>query len=150
SNTNNVINAIQPFDTKGAVAYNANYLKGFTAERRDMNVPDLAPEAFSRVLSVGRVKAGESARQYDRGIAWQRESVEVKGSRWVALYLPVWLYSYYQETKSGGLVHYVAVNGRTGSTMGSVPIRQGRLLGISFAIGVVGTIVGGLIAIFGG
>ena len=36
--TNNIINSIMPFDTENAVKYNANYLKGYTSERRDTNI----------------------------------------------------------------------------------------------------------------
>jgi hypothetical protein len=44
----------------------------------------------------------------------------------VAMYLPVWLYSYQQP--GSGMLHYIAVNGRTGETMGSIPIQQWKLL----------------------
>ncbi|XPP25736.1 MAG: TFIIB-type zinc ribbon-containing protein [Leucobacter sp.] len=141
-NTNNIINAIQPFDVKAAVEYNANYLRGFTSEKRDLDVTGLSSEAYDRVLSIGRARAEGSVAQYDRGVRWEGEHLTVKGTRWVAVYLPVWLYSYYD----GRLTHFVAVNGRTGSTMGSVPVRQGRLIGVSVGIGVIGTIVGGLLS----
>ena len=66
----------------------------------------------------------------------------------MSVYLPVWLYSYHQERGDGeGLLHYVAVNGRTGETMGSVPVRQKRLVAVSATITVVGTVVGGLAAL---
>lgn len=149
-NTNNVINAIQPFDIESTVAYNANYLRGFTSEKRNLDVDAMVPRAADAALSIARVRAGELATGYDRGIRWYSESVTLHGSRWVSVYLPVWLYSYYQargETGQG-LVHYVAVNGRTGETMGSVPIRQGRLIGISVAIGIIGTILGGIASVF--
>ena len=32
------MNTILPFDTKEAVQWNANYLAGFTSEKRDMDV----------------------------------------------------------------------------------------------------------------
>ncbi|KAB1650454.1 TFIIB-type zinc ribbon-containing protein [Pseudoclavibacter endophyticus] len=155
-NTNNIINAILPFDVKHAVTYNANYLRGYTSERRDMDVRQLMRAADEQTLSIARARANESTRQYNRGVRWERESIAVHGTRWLALYVPVWLYSYYQERKDGpGLLHYVAVNGRTGETMGSVPVRQGRLIGISTLIGgvitaasvavVIGAAIGGFL-----
>lgn len=42
-NTNNIINAILPFDTKNAVKWNASYLAGFSSEKRDLNVEGLRP-----------------------------------------------------------------------------------------------------------
>jgi hypothetical protein len=50
----------------------------------------------------------------------------------------VWLYSYHQPDSSGGMLHYIAVNGRTGETMGSVPVQQWKLL---LAALVTGTFV---------
>jgi hypothetical protein len=51
----------------------------------------------------------------------------------------VWLYSYFQKDKN--VLHYVAVNARTKETMGSVPINQLKLFGISALIEVVGFIL---------
>lgn len=145
-NTNNVINAIQPFDLDATVGYNANYLRGFTSEKRNIDVSGMVPRAADAALSIARVRANETVRAYNRGVRWESESLTLRGTRWVAVYLPVWLYSYYQPrgTTGQGLVHYVAVNGRTGETMGSVPIRQGRLISISVTIGIVGTILGAI------
>ena len=140
-NTNNIINSIQPFDVKAAVAYNANYLRGFTAEKRDLDVASLGQEAHGRLLSIGRQRANDSTGQYDRGVRWETEHLDVKGTRWVAISVPVWLYSYFD----GRLTHFVAVNGRTGETMGSVPIRYSRLVPIAVIIGIVGTAVGGFL-----
>jgi hypothetical protein len=83
----------------------------------------------------------ESASRYDRGVRWEQEGVDVHGTRWVSMYLPVWLYSYFQPDKGRGMLHYIAVNGRTGETMGSVPVQQWKLL---LAALTVGTILEGL------
>ena len=53
------------------------------------------------------------------------------------MYLPVWLYSYYHVDRGKGMVHYIAVNGRTGETMGSVPVSRGRLLAAALTVGTV-------------
>jgi hypothetical protein len=58
------------------------------------------------------------------------------------MYLPVWLYSYHQPGPNGGMLHYIAVNGRTGETMGSVPVQQWKLL---LAALTVGTIIEGIV-----
>lgn len=44
------------------------------------------------------------------------------------MYLRVWLYSYHQPGANGGMLHYIAANGRTGETMGSIPIKHWKLL----------------------
>jgi hypothetical protein len=53
------------------------------------------------------------------------------------MYLPVWLYSYHHVERGKGMVHYIAVNGRTGEVMGSVPVSHARLLVAALAAGTV-------------
>lgn len=137
ANTNNIINAILPFDTKNAVKWNASYLRGCSSEKRDMDVAHIQPRLVDQLLSIARSQVESSVRRYDRGVRWEQEGVDVHGTRWVAMSLPVWLYSYHQPRGRGGLVHYIAVNGRTGKTMGSVPIQQWKLLLASLTAGTV-------------
>jgi hypothetical protein len=127
-NTNNIINTILPFDTKNAVKWNASYLSGFSSEKRNRDVEHLRPRLEDQLLSIARAQVEASVRRYDRGVRWEREGLDVHGTRWVSMYLPVWLYSFHQPGRNGGLLHYIAVNGRTGETMGSVPVQQWKLL----------------------
>lgn len=135
--TNNIINTILPFDTKNAVQWNASYLSGFSSERRDSNIEQLRPRLEDQLLSIPRAQVERSVSRYDRGVRWEREQLEVHGTRWVSMYLPVWLYSYHQPGRNGGLLHYIAVNGRTGETMGSVPVQQWKLLLAALVTGTV-------------
>lgn len=150
-NSNNIINTILPFDVENGVRYDSNYLRGFASEKRDTNVGDLTPLATVQAQDIARHKANETLAFYDRGVRWDHERVDVVGQRWVSAYLPVWLYSYHQ-TKSGGrsFLHYVAVNARTGETMGSVPINQPKLLGVAAVVQVVGTVLFGVVMLLGG
>ncbi len=139
--TNNVINAIMPFDIENAVKWDANFLTGFTSEKRDVNVDSLTPLVQTQIQDVARFAANDSLTFYDRGVAWQTQNVEVKGEQWVAAYLPVWLYSYCQKKGNSTLLHYVAVNARTKETMGSVPIHMPLLFGISALVELFGLIL---------
>lgn len=134
-NTNNIINTILPFDTKNAVKWNASYLRGCTSEKRDQNVAHLEPNLVDKLLSIARAQVEPSVGRYDRGVRWEQEGIDVHGTRWVAMYLPVWLYSYHQQDGSGGMLHYIAVNGRTGETMGSVPVQQWKLFTAALTVG---------------
>ncbi len=136
-NTNNIINTILPFDTKNAVKWNASYLFGMSSEKRDRDVEHLRPRLEDQLLSIARCEVEPSVRRYDRGVRWEEEQLRVHGTRWVSMYLPVWLYSYHQPGSNGGLVHYIAVNGRTGETMGSVPVQQWKLLLAALTVGTV-------------
>lgn len=136
--TNNIINAIMPFDVENCVKYNANYLKGYTSERRDTNIDQLRGLVDTQSKDIVRFAANDTLQQYDRGVAWSTENLDVKGQQWQAAYLPVWLYSYQQVKGDKKVLHYVAVNARTKETMGSVPIHMPKLFGISALVEVLG------------
>ena len=136
--TNNVINAIMPFDVENCVRYNANYLKGYTSERRDTNINQLKSIVDAESKDIARFAANDTLKQYDRGVAWSSEQLQVKGQQWRAAYLPVWLYSYQQVKGDKKVLHYVAVNARTKETMGSVPIHVPKLLGVSVLVEILG------------
>jgi len=136
-NTNNVINTILPFDTENAVKWNASYLTGFTSEKRDQDVSHMVPTLENQLLSIARSQVASSLGAYDRGVRWEQERLAVHGTRWLAMYLPVWLYSYHHVERGKGMVHYIAVNGRTGEVMGSVPVSHARLLVAALAVGTV-------------
>ncbi|GAA5121995.1 TFIIB-type zinc ribbon-containing protein [Alloalcanivorax gelatiniphagus] len=133
--TNNIVNTVLPFDTKNAVKWNSSYLVGFTSEKRDLDVTDLHPVLEDQLLSIGRSQVQGSLSEFDRGVRWEQERIGVGGSRWVSMYLPVWLYSYYQQDTE--MLHYIAVNARTGETMGSVPVSQWRLITAALTVGTV-------------
>lgn len=135
--TTNVINAIMPFDIENSVKWDANYLKGFTSEKRDTNIEELKPLVENQSKDIARFAANETLEHYDRGVAWSNESLSVKGQQWKAAYLPVWLYSYQEVKGDKKLLHYVAVNARTKETMGSVPINMGKLILISVLIEIL-------------
>ena len=143
--TTNIINSIMPFDTENCVKWNANYLKGYTSERRDVNVDQLEHTVMAQATDVAKFKANSTIRKYDRGVRWDEKKLEVEGQQWKAAYLPVWLYSYQQKKGKDGILHYIAVNARTKETMGSVPIHMPKLIAVSALIEFIGI----LIAIFG-
>ena len=140
--TNNVINAIMPFDIENSVRYNANYLKGYTSERRDTNIDQLRPIVDNESKDIARYAANETLKDYDRGVNWQVEQLDVKGKQWKTAYLPVWLYSYQQvKSDNSSILHYVAVNARTKEAMGSVPIHMPKLIGVSCLVELLGIIL---------
>ena len=139
SNTNNVISSIMPFDTENAVEWNPSFLRGYASEKRDTDVSALKGAVTTQAGDVARYRVKETMEFYDRGAKWTNEKLDIKGTKWKAAYLPVWLYSYQDENK---LLHYVAVNARTGETMGSVPINKTKLMIVSTIIEIIGIILG--------
>ena len=136
--TNNIINSIMPFDTENCVKWDSNYIKGYTSEKRDLNVEELKPLVKEQCKDVARFSANSTLAKYDRGVRWDREELDVKGQQWKSAYLPVWLYSYLEKKNNKNLLHYVAVNARTKETMGSVPIHMPKLLAISIGVEILG------------
>ena len=138
--TNNIINAIMPFDVENAVKFNANYTRGYNSEKRDLNIEGLKDIVETQAADISRFAANDSLQGYDRGVAWSVQNVSIKGKQWKSAYLPVWLYSYQEKKKDKSLLHYVAVNARTKETMGSVPIHMPVLVGISSIVEIFGVL----------
>ncbi len=132
--TNNIINAIMPFDTENCVKWDSNYIKGYTSEKRDVNIENLKPIVNEQCKDIARFSANETLKQYDRGVRWDNETMDVKGRQWKAAYLPVWLYSYLEKKGDENLLHYVAVNARTKETIGSVPVHKPKLFLVSLIV----------------
>ncbi|MFV0519617.1 MAG: hypothetical protein ACK5LY_05005 [Lachnospirales bacterium] len=138
--TNNIINSVMPFDIKNSVKWDANYLKGFTSEKRDVNIENIRSKVTIQSKDISRFRANETLKQYNRGVCWEDEQLEVVGQRWHGVYLPVWLYSYQEVKSSGSVLHYIAVNGRNQEVMGSIPINYPKLLMMSFFVEFFGGI----------
>ena len=68
TNTNNIINSVMPFDTENAVVYDSNYLSGFTSERRDTNIDEIAPLVELQAEDIARHSARELIDFFDRGV----------------------------------------------------------------------------------
>ena len=137
--TNNIINAIMPFDIENSAKWNANYLKGYSSEKRDVNVEQLRKLVDNQSKDIARYCANGTLTQYDRGVKWSEENLTVKGKQWKTAYLPVWLYSYQQvKQEDNKILHYVAVNARTKETMGSIPVYMPKLIGFSVLVEILG------------
>lgn len=132
--TNNIINAIMPFDTENCVKWDSNYIKGYTSEKRDVNIENLKPIVNEQCKDIARYSANDTLKKYDRGVRWDNETMDVKGRQWKSAYLPVWLYSYLEKKGDENLLHYVAVNARTKETMGSVPVHKPKLFLVSLIV----------------
>ena len=129
--TTNIINSIMPFDTENCIKYKANYLFGYTSEKRDINIFALEEKVNHSLKDIARHAINKDLLKYDSGIRWDDEDFNIKGKQWISAYLPVWLYSYMDQKN---ILHYVAVNGRTGETMGSIPLNKKKLIILSSII----------------
>ncbi len=144
--TNNVISAIMPFDTENAVDWDPRYLRGYSSEKRDLNIAELDRKAKNQTEDILKYQLHSTIKKYDRGICWDIVRLEQKGVQWKTAYLPVWLFSVVEVKKDGApFKHYIAVNARTGETMGSVPVDKNKLLLNTFGLPVIIWLLGKLI-----
>ena len=146
SKTTNVINSIMPFDTENCVKYKANYLAGYSSEKRDVNIRNIEPKVDKQLKDITRHALNKEVKFYDRGVMWEKEELDIKGKQWISAYLPVWLYSYQDP---GKVLHYVAVNARTGEVMGSIPMNKKKLALISLFIDLVIFLIAFLLGNYG-
>jgi len=143
--TNNIINSILPFDTQSAVKWNANYLRGFTSEKRNLNVDNLRNFVKIQAQDIARFQANSSILAFNRGVKWENEEMKFNAIRWKSAYMPVWLYSYYEKKRNKSVIHYVAMNARTAETMGSIPLNVPKLLLFSFLIEILCALLVGVV-----
>ena len=118
--TSNIIDSILPYDTENAFNWNANFLKGCSSEKRTLDVNSITKRVDEKIGYVSRHAANPLVNEYDRGVAWSKETINIKGKRWETIYLPVWLYAF----KAADKTHYIAVNARTKNANGSIPMSK--------------------------
>lgn len=148
-NTNNIVNAIMPFDTQNAVKWDARLVKGYACEKRDVNINDLDKKVKLQVEDIMRYQMQDSISLFDRGVRWDKMRLEQKGVKWKTAYMPVWLYCYLDKKSNGeGILHYIAVNARTGEMVGSSPVDVKRVLSIIFIVPLICLVVGHLVDAF--
>lgn len=134
--TNNIINAVLPFDTENCIPFQANYLKGYSSEKRDVNVDDLKDKVHTEVKDIARYQMLQDIiTTYNRGAHWDIQTVSIHGMQWKTAYLPVYLYNYTDaQDEDPPILRYIAVNARTKEVCGSIPFNQMKLMIVSILL----------------
>ena len=145
---NNIINSILPFDTENCIPFKANYLIGYSTEKRDMNINDIENKVSVQIKDICRLSINKDLDFFDRGIKWEKEDINTIGKKWVSASLPVWLYSYTEKKKKKEVIHYIAVNGRTKEISGSTPFSVKKLLIFCSIIQLIVLLVTSIIYVF--
>ena len=137
--TNNIINAIQPFDTENCIKFAPHYLLGYHSENRNIDLVNIRDDIDKVLTKIARHTIGKSIIPYSyRGFVWDKEIINQKGSQTIAAYLPIWLYTYHEKNKDKEIIHYIAINGRTKEIKGSVPIDKIKLFLTSLLFAIPG------------
>lgn len=136
----NIINSIMPFDVENAEDYRYSFIRDFNVEHRDMDYKNLLGPVHLQTNDIMTHVAYDTTKDlYDRGCCWKNKSIKIEKEIWRTAYFPVWLYSYVDRKQ---FVHFVAVNGRTEETRGSIPINKSKLVAISAFIEIIGIYLG--------
>lgn len=120
------MNVLQPYDTQNAVAFEASYLRGFSADSREQNLSELREIADWQLTTLASDQVEKTVDLYDLGVDWMDAELDTTGSRWLAIYLPVWLYTFTEVEKDVRRHYLLAVNGRTKETVGAVPYDRNK------------------------
>lgn len=124
---NFVLTTLMPFDVANCVKWDANYLNGYSLEKRDTNIGDISDNMKLKAKDVARHKINKDL-DYNAGINWKKEEFDINGQQWKAVYLPVWIYSYVQETKKGPYTYFIAENARTKEMNYTIPLNLLRFI----------------------
>ena len=124
SKTNQVINAIMPFDTENCIPYKANYLMGYSSEKRNINLTELEEKIDLQIRDICKYSIVDDIEYYNEGIHWDKQEIIYTGKRILMAYFPVWIYTYDEKKFKKNKTHYIVVNGRTKEVKGSVPVNR--------------------------
>ncbi len=131
------ISAIMPFDVENSIDWSPNYMGACSADNRNIDYEELKNTVLLKAKNETKFAANETLQEYGRGVAWTKEDISINQTKWKITYLPVWLYSY----KDKNTIHFVAVNGRTKETAGTIPIYMNKLLLVSTGIEIISLIL---------
>ncbi len=133
-----IIDGLKPFDIENACTWDANYLRGCTSLNRNIDFNYLQSIIDDKAKLETKFAANETLEEYDRGIAWSTQDINIYRANWEIIYLPIWLYSYPQPIKNKETLNYIAVNGRTKEVVGTLPIHTAKLIGLSIGVELLG------------
>jgi hypothetical protein len=137
-----MVEGVQPFPIDQAVDFHTEYLSGFQAEKRDIEIKDISDQIEHELGEYTEDLLRDTVSGYTTFTA-SSHSVDVEKQDNHYMLLPVWLVTYQDASKK---TYYYAMNGQTGKVSGILPISNKRLGlfsgGIFAAVLLIAMIVG--------
>lgn len=137
-----MVEGVQPFPIDQAVDFHTEYLSGFQAEKRDIEIKDISDQIEHELGEYTEDLLRDTVSGYTTFTA-SSHSVDVEKQDNHYMLLPVWLVTYQDASKK---TCYYAMNGQTGKVSGILPISNKRLGlfsgGIFAAVLLIAMIVG--------
>jgi DNA-directed RNA polymerase subunit RPC12/RpoP len=122
----NLMDAIEPFNSNNLEPFNPAYMAGFYAEEKDETDKETFERAHERGVEALKNSILKEAGSYDNKkiTHYQGQTIEAKSSY---VMLPVWLFVTEYKNKK----YTFAINGDTGKITGKLPIDYAKLAGFS-------------------
>lgn len=118
-----MVEGVQPFPIDRAVDFHTEYLSGFQAEKRDIEIIELADQIQHELGEYTEDLLRDTVSGYTTFTA-KNKSVAIEKQDNHYMLLPVWLVTYQAADKK---TYYYAMNGQTGKVSGVLPISNKRL-----------------------
>ena len=118
---------VLPFDMEKLKPFQAGYLSGFKAERRDMEKEEFTEEIETEIRDYAVASLKNSISGYD-SINVKNHEEKITSPEWGYTLLPVWVLTY--KDKKEDKMYYFAMNGQSGKICGVLPVDYGRLAGL--------------------
>ncbi len=117
-----LMESIEPYDYKGLIPFESQYLAGYMADRHDIESKDSELRANERVkASVEEALKKETEKNFESVSVKDNQTRILSGNIFYSL-LPVWLLS----TKFENKTYTFAMNGQTGKMTGDLPVDMGK------------------------
>ena len=129
--SDNLSNAIAPFDTTQVQPFTPSYLSGFYADTMDVNWNTYAEDVEDLVAEdcTERLMKDPALREYKADPEKLKPQLKPAVGNKVLTMMPVWFMSIrHKEPGKEDRISYVAVNGQTGEAVGDLPISLGKYL----------------------
>ena len=133
-----MVESVLPFALAEAVPFSSQYLAGFQAEKRDLELNDLQGEIKQELTNYSQELLQDTVSHYT-SIYDKQGSVKLNKQESHYVLLPVWLLTYKndQGTDEQEKLYYYAMNGRNGQISGKLPIERKRLSAYALGIGLL-------------
>lgn len=120
-----IIEGVLPYNITKFVPFNAGYLSGYFAQKRDMDYNIYKKDAEAEAKNLLTQKLVSRTGNYN-SVELIEGSLTVENEKWEYALLPVWVMTYKKE--ENGEIYYFAINGQNGKIYGKLPISKSKLI----------------------
>ena len=136
-----LMESLEPYDSKQAVAFQTAYLSGYLADKYDVDAQQSIERANARIRQSTQDEFRKSVQGYS-SVEVEHDSVQLhEGQTRYALY-PAWLLN----TSWNGQKYTFAMNGQSGKFVGDLPADKGKAAAFFAAAAIVTGVVAYLLS----